>query len=57
MDGEIRARFGDITVTMSLADAEAIKSFVTDATLPAGASDLARAMPADFDHCKRRGAS
>lgn len=52
--------FGEVSITLSLRDAEAIKASVTRAVASRtrGAAPsmdaLASAMPQDFDHCQRR---
>jgi hypothetical protein len=60
-EAAIVKNFGAVMFTVALKDAEAIKSFIGGMTAQAppgleatSASSLDAAMPADFDHCKRR---
>jgi hypothetical protein len=60
-EAAIVKNFGAVMFTVALKDAEAIKSFVGRMTTQASpghdassAASFDTAMPADFDHCKRR---
>lgn len=56
-ESAIVKEFGDVAVTLSLRDAEAIKSFIMRpgrAAVESTMDTLRTAMPQDFDHCERR---
>ena len=61
MESEIIKKFGEVTFTVALKDAESIKSFISGSVTKASTSmsapaakRLAAVMPADFDHCRPR---
>src|SRR5262245_41750433 len=62
MASEVISKFGGVTVTLALKDAESIKSFIVQAAKTrrassenmVAASRVEAAMPLDFGHCTRR---